>query len=177
MPIPGGLVNASSISVDQVEDVSQELNRTVLNQPNLRTVIIAIGSDDVWFGDDLTTVKRELTDLISVTSATGLLNYQRSDGSPVHVILMTVPPLNLDENDQEEQTRRALNTDIRNNYTDYGADEMIDVATILADPANPARTNPLYIEEEFMDPTAAYFDTMAQSVADEVTGFPPGAQL
>ena len=72
---------------------------------------------------------------------------------------------------------RALNANLRTNYPDYGAVEIIDIASALEDPANPARIHPDYLDEEFMDPNAAYYEKIAQTVVDEATRFPPGAQL
>jgi hypothetical protein len=177
LPVPGGLVNASSISVDRADELDDVLNRSVLNQPNLRTVIVAVGETDFLYDDDSATIKRELTALIHSTSATGIQNFRRADGSPVHIILMTVPPEENAAGDPQEQVRRQLNADIRANYTDYGADGIIDIASALEDPANPATTNPAYLDPEHGYRTQAYFAKIAQTVADEATGFPPGAQL
>ncbi len=177
LPVPGGLVNASSIDFERADQLDDVVNRSVLNQPNLRTVIIALGESDLFSGDDSATVRRELTALIHSTSATGLQNFRRTDGSPVHVILMTVPPQEDDAAEQHEQVRRQLNADILANYTDYGADEVIDIAGALANPADPAKTDPAYLHPEFGYRTQAYFAKIAQTITDAAVGFPPGAQL
>lgn len=177
LPVPGGLVNASSTTVDTADDLDEVLNRGALAEPNLRTVIIALGESDLWQQDDVSQIKRDLTALIHSTSATGIQNFRRADGSPVHVIIMTVPPQENEADDTEEQARRQLNADIRANYTDYGADEIIDLASALEDPADPSKTNPVYLHPEHGYRTQAYFAKIAQTVTDEATGFPPGAQL
>jgi hypothetical protein len=176
-PVPGGLVNASSFSLNGVEDVPDRVNRCLLNQPNLRTVIVALGRNDLYFGEDATSVKNELIELIHSITATGIRNFKRTDGTPLHIIILTVPPMNLDPSDPGEQARRALNTDIINNYSDYGANGVIDTATALQDPNNPARVNPTYLDPEYEDLNPAYYDAITRTIADKAPQLPSAAQL
>lgn len=176
--LPGGLVNASSRDWEGPDNLLHALDHTVLNQPNLRTVIIALGSDSLTSGGNASAVKAQLTTLISSTSVTGIRNYRRTDGTPVHVILMTVPPLHInDPHPEQEAERQYLNTDIRANYTDYGAHEIIDIAAILEDPTDPSINKPEYFDVTTWDHLPAYFTAIARTVAYEATRFPPGAQL
>jgi hypothetical protein len=178
IPLPGGLVNASSYNWEGPDNLIDELDRTVLNQPNLRTVIVSLGYENLSSGTGSEDVKADLIELIHSTSATGLRNYRRADGTPIHVILMTIPPLTIDDpHPAQDAERQHLNADIRTNYLDYGAHEIIDIAAPLEDPADPSLPRPEYFDRTEWNYLPTYFDTVAQTVANEATRFPPGAQL
>jgi hypothetical protein len=177
VPIPGSLINASSQDTRPLTQAINTVDRTVLNQPNLRTVIVALGRNDLQAGATSATIRQDLTTLIHSTSPTGIRNTRRADGTRVHVILTTVAPLDLDETNPIEQQRRQLNADILTNFQDYGADEAVDIATAVQDPAHANKTRPSYFDTSTSAPNAAYYDAVAQTIANEATGFPPGAQL
>lgn len=149
----------------------------MLNQPQVRTVIVALGATDILAGRDLTSIKTEFLELTTKrpTSATGITNSRRSDGSPVHVILTTVPALGLAETDPRERVRRDLNADMLAHRADYGAVEVVDLANAVHDPAHINQINPAFLSGG--GPNNAYHDAIAQAIADAATRFPPEAQL
>lgn len=176
-PVPGGLVNLSSTDQRTTAQAINTAERTILKQPNFRTVIVTLGRDDLLNGKSSTEIKQNLTTLIHTTSPTGIRNTRRTDGSGVHVILTTIAPLDLDENSPIEQQRRQLNADILANFANYGAHEVIDLAAAVQDPAHINKTRPSYFDTGQGAPNAAYYNAIAQAVATEVTRFPPGAEL
>lgn len=54
----------------------------------------------------------------------------------VRMTLTAIPPLGLAATDPREQARRALDDDIRLNYSDYHADQIVDIAAAVQDPTN-----------------------------------------
>jgi hypothetical protein len=176
-PVPGGLVNLSSTAPRTISQAAVTTQRTILKQPNFRTVIVTLGRDDLLNSKTHSEIRQKLTELIHPASPIGIRNASRTDGSGVHVILATVAPLELDETSPVEQQRRLLNADIISNFTDYGAHEIIDIASAVQDPAQIGRTRTSYLDPGTSAPNAAYYDAIAQFVATEITRFPPGAQL
>jgi hypothetical protein len=153
-----------------------ELNRTLLNEPNIRTVIVPLGTNDVLNNGGITTVEANLTAILrSTTNGYALQNSQRSDGAALHLILTTIPPLGLGTTDPREVLRVNLNNQIRSNYTQLGADEYIDFDQAVRDSANPNQINPADLTGG--QPNATYYHQLAQSVADAVNNFPPTATL
>lgn len=177
-PLPGGLVNPSSAYGGLPQNFYDVLDRTVLNQPNLRTVIVTLGYEELYTGGSSEDVAAGLRNLMSSTSPFGLHNYRRTDGSLVNVILMTVPPLTIDDpHPEQDAERQELNNYIRANYSDLGADGVIDIAAVLEDPADPSMPRPEFFDRTNWEYQDAYFETIAQLIADEATRFPPGFQL
>lgn len=127
-------------------------------------MIVALGSEDLYSGGDAEYVKDGLRRLISDTSPTGIKNYRRPDGTPVRVILVTVPPLAIDDpHPEQEAERQALNNDLLDNYTQYGADGVIDISA-LEDPADPSLPRPEYFDRTTWDYLPAYFEKLSQLV-------------
>ena len=151
------------------------LNQTVLNEPNLRTVVLALGTNDILAGTTPTAIEQTLTSLMSPTTAYGLGRSSRNDGSAIRSILTTVPPLGLDPNDQREKNRQALNADILVNYKNYGADGLVDLDSAVRDSANANQVDPSLLTGG--SPNTTYYDRLAQVLADAVVNFPPSAQL
>lgn len=165
-------VEAGAPTTDSAIDT---LSRTVLDEPNLRTVIVALGSNDILAGKSPTEIERNLTALIGPNDARGLENYKRADGSVVHMILTTVPALGLDPNDAREKARQQLNADIINRYRDYFANDVLDFDAAVRDSAHPSNIAPQYLTNNV--PNDAYYDKLAQNLADAVNDLPPDAQL
>jgi hypothetical protein len=155
------------------------LNQTLLNEPNLRTVIVSLGANDVLDNDGLTIIKSNLQEIMSFAAANGysLHNSSRSAGSPLHLILATIPPLGLGITDPREALRIALNNNIRTNFQQYGADNYIDFDAAVRDDAtgNPNQISPVDLTSS--KPNAAYHQRLAQALTDAVTTFPPTATL
>lgn len=179
--LPGSLVNASLAGTQTTSwwrgsDTGAPLNQSILDEPNLRTVIVSLGAQDILQNLSPTTIEQNLAALMAgVGNGYGIKNHRRTDGSPVHVIITTIPPLGLSPTDQRELNRQQLNADILASYFSYGADDVVDFDQALKDPANPSNTNPAYLTGG--NPNAAYYDTIAQTLTDAVQTFPPTAQL
>jgi hypothetical protein len=154
---------------------NRTLDTTVLSQPQLRTVIVSLGANDILGGASAAAIERELTALMHPGSPTGLRNSRRTNQEAVHVIVTTVPPLGLGSGDPREAQRQALNTDLTRFFTDYGADEIIDFAAVVRDSAQPNQVNPAYLSAGTTN--AAYHDALARAIADAVVRFPPEANL
>jgi hypothetical protein len=153
----------------------ETLNRTVFDEPNLRTVIVALGSNDILAGKTPTEIERNFTALIGVNDPRGLENFKRADGSVVHTIITTVPPLGLSPSDPREIARQQLNTDIVNRYRDYFANDELDFDAAVRDSAHTSNINPQYLTNNV--PNDAYYEKFAQTLADAVNDLPPDAQL
>ncbi|WP_236796492.1 LamG-like jellyroll fold domain-containing protein [Amycolatopsis sp. GM8] len=153
------------------------LNQTLLAEPNLRTVITTIGTNDVLTNTPPSTIENNLANTLKSSSPGGyaLHNAYRPDGTPLHVIITTIPPLGLSTTDPRETLRVALNNDLRANYTQYGADELVDLDTAVANTTNPNQINPTYLTGN--QPNNAYYQQLAQTLANAVNTFPPTATL
>ena len=149
---------------------NESLDRTVLNQPALRTVIVSLGANEILGGFPADIVRDYLTGAMRP-----IRQNRRTDGSLVHVIVATMPPVGLADTDPREGARQQFNTDLLANHVNYGADEVIDVASAVRDPAHPNQVNPAYLTNGV--PNAAYHDAIAQAIADAASRFPPEAQL
>jgi hypothetical protein len=132
---------------------------------------VSLGANDVLAGHGVDQILRDLTAISHPVSATGLGDYRRADGTPVHVILTTVAPLGLAANDPREATRASLNAAIRADYADLGADGFLDVAATVTDPAAANAIAPNLLTNGI--PNATFYDAIAQAVARAVANFPP----
>ncbi|WP_084022590.1 LamG-like jellyroll fold domain-containing protein [Amycolatopsis thermoflava] len=155
------------------------LNQALLAQPNLRTVIMSLGANDILNNEPLTEIEANLLSLFNSNPSNGysLKRSFRPDGTPLHAIITTIPPLGLTTADPREALRVALNNDIRANFTRFGADEYVDLDQAVADTAgnHPNQINPAYLTNN--QPNAAYYQALAQAIADAVDNFPPSATL
>ncbi|MEU4742212.1 SGNH hydrolase [Actinosynnema sp. NPDC023658] len=156
-------------------NVRSDLHRTALASPNTRTVLIAAGANSILRGADATDVIGGLTALIRADSPDGIKRQQRPDGTAIHVILTTVPPLGLDANDPREAQRRQLNQDILTRLSLYNADYAVDFDEAVRDAANPNRIAPQYLTDGVSN--EAYHHKIAQYLADAISDFPPRAEL
>ncbi|ADJ49064.1 SGNH hydrolase containing a LamG-like domain [Amycolatopsis mediterranei S699] len=163
---PGGLSAGNATAT---------LDQTVRSTPNLRTVVLALGTNDILDGANVTSIEQKLTSLMSCLSPTGLKCLRRADGSLVHVVLTTVPPLGLAASDQREKNRQQLNADLVARFNDYGADDIVDFDKAVRDSGNITTIAPGYLTGT--TPNDGYYDKLAQTLADAVNTFPPGAQL
>ncbi|KAA2249537.1 SGNH hydrolase [Solihabitans fulvus] len=150
------------------------LNNTALDEPNLRTVVVALGTNDILAGTDAATIERNLTALMNASSPAGMKRYFRSDGSALHLVIATIAPLGLDGSDQREKNRQQLNTDILAHYNAYGADDVVDFSTAVQSSTDNTKTDPSFLTSGI--PNAAYHDKLAQTLSD-ATGFPATVQL
>lgn len=186
--VPGGLVNASRAGVDGVARTAGvtmppsgagaatarntwwTLDRSV-SQPNLRTVVISLGANDVLAGRSKAQIIDDVRALVHPANAGSLRNIRRADGSLVHVILATVAPLGLAADDPRELVRQDVNAALRNEYVNLGADGVLDMAAMVAEPGE----DNLIAGDLLTDgvPNARFHEKVAREVAVAVTGFPP----
>ena len=166
-PVPGYELGGDALETGWA---GESLDRTVLHQPSVRTLIVSLGANEVLGDFSAGVIRSYLTDPLM-----DIRENRRPDGSPVHVIVTTVPPLGLSDTDPREQERRQLNADLMANYTDLGADEIIDFAAAVSDPAIPGKVKPAYLTDGV--PNAQYHEAIAAAIADAASKFPPEAQL
>ncbi len=149
------------------------LTESLGGEPNLRTVIVALGANDVLNNVPLATIEKNLTAIISSTRAFGLENLHRSDGTRIHVLLTTVVPLGLGQSDPREALREQLNSDIIHNAGDFDADGYLNFDSAVQGSAGQVNgsllTNGL--------PNATYYQDLANAVVSAINTFPPTAQL
>ena len=124
------------------------LDQTVRSAPNLRSVVVALGTNDILNGTAVTTIEQKLTALLGFTSPGGLKNTQRADGTgSIRVVLTTVRPLGLDPGDRREANRQQLNNDILQFFKNYGADDVVDFDKAVRDSGNVAGTEFVKVSE------------------------------
>ncbi|MEV0682154.1 LamG-like jellyroll fold domain-containing protein [Actinosynnema sp. NPDC050436] len=156
-------------------NATTDLHRTALSSPNLRSLLIALGATDILTGTSATDIGTNITHLIHRNSPTGLKNHIRPDGTQVHVILTTVPPLGLDANDPRETERRNLNNALLADPASFGADYVVDYDAAVRDTTNPNQLAPQYLTNG--QPNTAYHNQIAQYLTDAINDFPPRAEL
>lgn len=181
-PAPGaGVLSAYGIgntsgNVSQVLPIDSDtlLNQTLLDRPNVRSVIVSLGAGDILAGESMALIKQNLTAVINANRAFGLRNLLRQDGNPIHVIATTIPPLGLASSDPREQIREQLNDDIRNNRNNYGADGLVDFDAAVTG-STPGQLNSSCVTNGM--PNATYYSDLANAVSVALLGLPQTAQL
>ncbi|GAA2980348.1 hypothetical protein GCM10010483_25640 [Actinokineospora diospyrosa] len=156
-------------------DAAETLNRHVYGQPNLRTVVVALGANDVLAGRSKDDILAGFRSVMHQANAGALRNVRRSDGSLVHVIVTTIPALGLAPSDPREVVRQQVNAALVIGYTDQGADEIVDIAGEVADPANTNQVKPSYLTAGVLND--AYFTAVAVAIGVAASTFPPRAQF
>ncbi|ONH22517.1 GDSL-type esterase/lipase family protein [Pseudofrankia asymbiotica] len=132
--------------------------RDVLTIPETSHVIILAGTNDIGLPHVLNEQPPATQEIID-----GLLVLaQRAEDLGVRPILATIPPILASRYefflaDGNEDMRRRVNDAL----TDQGQWPVVDFATALADPADPARLNPAYDSGDGIHPS----DTGAQALA------------
>ncbi|KQV15525.1 MULTISPECIES: LamG-like jellyroll fold domain-containing protein [unclassified Kitasatospora] len=107
------------------------LNAGALDQPNLHTVVLALGANDLAHGDTPAVIEANIQSLVTDIK-TGLKQFKRPDGSDlVHVIVTTVPAQGWTAEDPREIARVQLNKDITENKIS-ATDGMEDISTVAA---------------------------------------------
>jgi hypothetical protein len=121
---------------------SNVLNSGVLDEPNLRTVVVALGANDLAAGDTPATVEANLQAL-ATDIKTGLKQYKNPNGTAtLTVIVETVPSQGWASTDPRETARQTLNSDLLA-FKVSGIDGVEDAAAAAAgagstDPATVA---------------------------------------
>ncbi|WP_344659626.1 LamG domain-containing protein, partial [Catenulispora subtropica] len=112
------------------------LNAGALDEPNLRTVVLALGAGDLAHGDTASTVEANLRSL-ATDIKTGLKMYKGPNGDyQINVVVETVPSQGWAASDPREQARLALNTDILNGTVGDGASDAATAAASTGGDAN-----------------------------------------
>jgi hypothetical protein len=150
-----------------------ELDQLLAGEPNLRTVIVSFGANDILDRANLAMVKQDLTAMILKGRAFGLTNRLRPDGSQIQIVLTTIPPLGLSPSDQREQTREQVNADIAANYANYGADGFVDFDKAVTAPT-AGQVAPNLLTNGL--PNATYYTDLANTVLAALR-FPPKITL
>jgi hypothetical protein len=163
------------------------------SEPNLRDVIVSLGTNDLLQGASPETVAANLSDI--VTAIEGWTDYNNSD-SPVGVFLTTIPPVNLSATDQRELNREALNCWLTQSAAALCTSNsqvktitaaitaavtlptvpVLDIATAVQDgTSSPNDINPSYLSDGAL--IDAYCEAIATAVADGISawenGIPP----
>ncbi|MBM7775948.1 hypothetical protein JOD54_006152 [Actinokineospora baliensis] len=165
----------AGVSAPSLFDAAATLGRNVYDEPNLRTVVVALGANDVLAGKNKSDILAGFKSVMLQSNAGALRNTRRSDGDLTHVIVSTIPALGLAANDPREITRQQVNNDLLVNFTDQGADEIINIAGTVADPSNVNLVNPSYLTGGLLND--AYFTAVADAIALAASSFPPTAQF
>ncbi|MDX3656717.1 hypothetical protein PV646_05305 [Streptomyces sp. ID05-26A] len=154
-------------------DYKTEIERSVLSSASARTALVALGSTELLRGQSADQVRASLTDLIN--TRTGLKKQLRQDGTALHVVLTTIPPLGLAANDPREVQRRQLNADMLVNYRNYDADHIVDFDAAVRDSDDAGKVAAQYVTNGL--PNNAYHGRLAEYLAEAVNDFPPRAEL
>jgi lysophospholipase L1-like esterase len=150
-------VNGQTLPSSPATQVAQLLD----GLPNLRSVIVSLGANDVLNDESPALIVQNLSTIIKPNRAQGLSRLQRSNGDQVLVVLTTIPPLGLGATDPREQVREQLNADIVANYGDYGADGYVDFDKAVSGPtAGQVASNLLTAGR----PNAAYYTVLSNAV-------------
>ncbi|WP_258951941.1 LamG-like jellyroll fold domain-containing protein [Lentzea californiensis] len=154
-------------------DYKTEIERSVLSSANARTALVALGSTEILRGVPADEVRTSLTALFN--TRTGLKKQLRQDGTALHVVLTTIPPLGLADNDPREVQRRELNADMLLNYRNYDADHIVDFDAAVRDSSDVGKVAAQYLTDGV--PNDAYHGRLAEYLAEAVNDFPPRAEL
>ncbi len=162
--LPGSVVCVASSAASAVSaaDAMTWLRDYVTEEPNLRDVVIAVGASDVLAGQQATTIESSLRML--VTAVQSYLVDNDPSLPAVQVVLTTIVPLGLPSGDAREAVRRAVNNWITGGNTT--AQVTSDVATTVADPANPNNVAPSLLAAGV--PTAQYYADIANQIATDL---------
>lgn len=150
-----------------------QLAQELAGEPNLRTVIVSLGANDVLNDESPDLIVQNIGTIIRRNRALGLSNLLRPDGNQIQVVLTTIPPLGLATNDPREQIREQVNADITANYGDYGANGFVDFDKAVGG-TTAGQVAPALLTNG--QPNATYYGDLAAAVLAALR-FPPTIQL
>lgn len=129
-------------------------HRDVLAQPGVRTVIVSQGLNDLGFNPEVTTAQL-------IAGHRRLIQAAHQQG--VRIVGGTITPMkgSMLDSAHGELVRRQVNRWIRSSG-EY--DAVVDFATVLADPADPAALNPGYDAGDALHPNDAGLAAMAAAI-------------
>lgn len=167
-------INGNCVTVDSPwlgDSALSRFGRDVLDQPDVGTVVILQGINDIWLGG--LTVALGPPDL-GLSAAELIAGYRaliaQAREAGLRVIGATIPPVGgstFDNGDpvryaERDGVRKAVNTWIR---TSGEYDAVADLAAALADPADPVRLAPAFDIGDHLHPNDAGHAVMAAVVA------------
>jgi lysophospholipase L1-like esterase len=131
------------------------LNRDVLTQPGVRTVIVFEGINDIQQTPHETDPAKIIAALRQIAS--------RSHDRGLRVIGATITPFKgwHSYTDELESVRQAVNAFIRTG-TDF--DAVVDFDAVIRDPSDPQRIRPGYDQGDHLHPGDQGFEAMAKAV-------------
>ena len=143
----------------------------VTAEPDLRDVIVSVGTNDVLQGQSAAQIEANLTTLVRAVN-----NQKTNAGTAVEVYLATIAPLGLPASDPREQVRQAVNNAITGGQI-YSAvnNTVFDFAGAVDDPSNVNNVNPTYLTGGM--PNSTYYNVIDTLIATDITPdsgvFPP----
>ena len=138
-------------------------------EPNLRDVIVSLGSNDVLEGQSAAAIESNLRILVADFQGRIINN---AGGAGVQVLLTTIPPLNLASGDPREAVRKAVNTWITGNGTTATP---LDIASAVASSSSPNDIAAQYLTGGV--PNASYYAEIATAVATGIADTVPSISL
>jgi hypothetical protein len=161
------IYNDNGMSSITTSNAATAFEDDAADEPNLRDVIISLGTNDFLEGQSAATIENNLRALI--TDIEGRYVNDES-GATVHVFIATIPPLGLTTNSPRETVRETVNTWILNDTT---AMLPLDIASAVEESTtNLNDVNPAYLTDGV--PNAAYYSQIASTVANVIASqFPP----
>ena len=167
--ISGGRLLSDGMGVSALA----RLDRDVLDQPGMRSVVVLIGINDISWPGTLLDPKGELPSFASLTD--GYRQFvDRAHSRGVRVIGATLMPFEgalpatpLDNyyRVDKDSLRKKLNSWIRKSGI---FDAVIDFDKILRDPSHPSRLNPRFDSGDHLHPSDSGSRIMAESISLDV---------
>ncbi|MGZ5198384.1 MAG: SGNH/GDSL hydrolase family protein [Telluria sp.] len=162
-----GISGAQLLGDGMGQNVFARLDGDVLSQPNVATLVVLIGINDIgWPGSPFAPSAPAMDAETLIGGYRQLLERARSHG--VRVVLGTLPPfegalagtpLEGHYSAAKDGVRRTVNEWIRHAS---GADAVADFDTLLRDPARPSRLLPAYDSGDHLHPGDAGYAAMAR---------------
>jgi hypothetical protein len=129
--LPAGDVSVLAAGGGADLQAADMLNASALDEPNTRTVVLALGANDLAHGDTPAVVEANLQALATDLKS-GLKRYKGPNGSyTVNVVIATVPSQGWAASDPREQARQTLNSDLLA-YKVSGVDGIEDLAKAVS---------------------------------------------
>lgn len=179
--INAGISGARLLSDGMSEKAAARLEADVFAQPNVKTLIVLLGINDIAHPGTLFAPKESRPTLDRLAAGYRRLTAQ-AHARGIRVIAATLPPFAgalpdtpLDNyyHPEKDELRRRFNQWIRQNK-DF--DGVIDFDTALRDPEHPDRLNPAYDSGDHLHPGDAGSRAMAEAVDLDMLAPPSAAQ-
>jgi len=170
-----GISGARVLSTLMGESALARLDRDVLAQPGIETVVVLMGINDIgWPGTVLAPAAPPVESAALIGGYRQLIARARARGA--RIVGTTMPPFEGALADSaivgyysadKERTRQAVNRWIRQ---DGPFDAVVDLDLLLRDPARPLRLLPVYDSGDHLHPGDAGYAAIAHAVATALAG-------